>query len=175
MADSSKGSKLDARDAPSTAAKSAAAKPEPASVLTDAPLKVKRLVLARAIHQREPVDPASSFSAADAPHVYAFVEVDNPERAESEIFVTFEQDHGSSKGLVRLRVGPSPRWRTWASSRAVHAPGDWIAVVRNAEGAVLAKAPFVVTPQAKSPADSAAKPADPVSGAATAAPAAPTK
>jgi predicted secreted protein len=110
----------------------------------DAPLRIKRLVLARDVEAREPVAASATFASDEADRIYAFVEVENPERAESEIVVTFEPAGGEPTGHVRLRVGPSSRWRTWAFTRGARAPGPWEAVVRSANGDVLARAPFAI-------------------------------
>jgi hypothetical protein len=135
-----------------TAAKSAekpAEKPVKVKVVdVDAPLKVRRLVVAEDVERgkREPVGAGTSFKVTKADRLYAFVEVENPEKAESEVFVTFEpQDNGASQGQVSLRVGASPRWRTWAYTRGVKKAGSWAAVVRSKDGAVLARTPFEVT------------------------------
>ena len=126
---------------------------------TNVPLHVKRLVLAHSVASHEPVDVATSFSAAQNDRIYAFVEVDNPERAESQIVVTFEPEHGSPTGFVRLDVGASPRWRTWAYTRAVHQPGTWAAVVRDRNGIELARTAFEVKGAAAAPATPGAAPA----------------
>lgn len=145
--------------ATSTAAVAAAAKPveknDKATTKTaataaknlDAPLKVRRLVVAEDIERskREPVGSKAAFKAADTDKIYAFVEVDNPTKSESEVFVTFEpQGDGASQGQVSLRVGAASRWRTWAYTRGAKKAGSWAAVVRSADGTVLAKTPFDV-------------------------------
>ncbi len=114
----------------------------------DAPLKIRRLVVSTEIARgkREPVGEKAAFKASELDKVYAFVEVENPTQAESEVFVTFEPaGQGASEGQVTLRVGASPRWRTWAFTRNVKKAGTWNAVVRNADGKVLARTPFEVT------------------------------
>lgn len=129
------------------AAKAADAKRAKVSA-ADAPLKVKRLVVTEAIARksREPLGEKTSFKADDTDKIYAFVEVENPAEAESEVFVTFEpQGDGASQGQVSLHVGASPRWRTWAFTRNAKKAGQWAAVVRDADGKVLAKKPFEVT------------------------------
>jgi len=133
--------------APETSAKVAAApvkaRSKPAS--DGSHLKVKRLLVAPAVRDREPVDAATSFKAEDLDRLYAFVEVENGDREESEIFVTFEPEKGASHGQVTLEVGAAPRWRTWAWTRTPKKPGSWEAVVRNAKGDVLARTPFEIT------------------------------
>lgn len=140
-----------ASQAPVAASPKAADKPaarQAKASAADAPLKVRRLVVAEGVERgkREPVGAGSSFKVADVDKLYAFVEVENPEKAESEVFVTFEpEDNGASQGQVSLRVGASPRWRTWAFTRGVKKAGSWAAVVRSQDGKVLARTPFEVT------------------------------
>lgn len=109
-------------------------------------LRVKRLVLAEGVSGREPVEPRTSFNAAETERIYAFVEVENRADGEGEITVTFEPpDGGAPRGNVTLNVGASPRWRTWAFTRGARAAGEWTAVVRGPDGQVLARTPFEVT------------------------------
>ncbi|MBZ0121540.1 MAG: DUF2914 domain-containing protein, partial [Sandaracinaceae bacterium] len=62
-----------------------------------------------------------------------------------ELQVTFEPERGEAVGHVGLRVPASAsRWRTWAYSRNVSRPGRWQAVVRDAEGRVIARRAFDV-------------------------------
>lgn len=136
---------------PAPAASVAAAPTEapraPAKVkaTTEGALVVKRLVVAPAVKGREPVSPTTSFKA-DAGKIYAFVELENKEATESEITVSFEAPDGkSATGNVKLDVGASPQWRTWAYTRAARAAGSWTAIVKNRRGDVLARAPFEVT------------------------------
>jgi hypothetical protein len=100
--------------------------------------------MARAVSAREPVGPATSFRAADAQRVFAFVELTSDEPAESEITVTLASSHGAPQE-VKLAVGAEPRWRTWAALRPRGA-GDYVAIVRSARGRVLARTAFQVTP-----------------------------
>lgn len=133
--------------APSKPAEKPSAKPVRV-IVADAPLEVRRLVVAEGVERgkREPVGAAASFKVGDIDKLYAFVEVENPERAESEVIVTFEpEDGGAAQGQVSLGVGASPRWRTWAYTRGVKKAGSWAAVVRSADGKVLARTPFEVT------------------------------
>jgi hypothetical protein len=123
-----------------------------------ADLRIRRLVVSQGVEAREPIGAAASFSLAEVERLYAFVEVHNADVAESEIFVTFEPERGAACGHVKLRVGATPRWRTWAYTRGVRSPGKWTAVVRNGEGELLAQTTFVVQPAA--PAAVATPPAE---------------
>jgi hypothetical protein len=120
-------------------------------VAPDAELRIKRLVVAKGVEGREPVGAADDFVLDETEQVYAFVEVHNVDSAESEIFVTFEPERGPARGHVRLRVGPTPRWRTWAYTRGVRTPGTWAAVVRGGDGEPLARTTFVVRSRSAEP------------------------
>jgi hypothetical protein len=109
----------------------------------DAKLTVKRLVIAPGVKNREPLEPRSIFSTSDD-RIYAFVEIGNAERAPSEIFVSFAREGEAERGRIPLKVGASPRWRTWAYTRQVDAPGAWRAVVRDARGREIARTDFEV-------------------------------
>ncbi len=134
--------------APPARSPSAASRPS-ASSAADLPaatsLRVRRLVLAEGVEGREPVRASRSFDGGEVDKVFAFLEVENPERLPGEVVVTFESPSGAAVGNVRLTVGASPRWRTWAFSRAIEQAGEWTAVVRDADGRVLAREPFSVT------------------------------
>ena len=120
-----------------------APEPEP-EVDVDADLYVKRLVIAHGVDSHEPVDANDSFGS-DNDRIYAFVEVGNRDRSNSEIYVSFVKDGADDNGGVRLRVGASPRWRTWAFTRLANDPGTYQAVVKNAKGHELARTTFEVT------------------------------
>jgi hypothetical protein len=154
--------KRDATDAgkhaPTVVATAKAPVIEPPTIVKDADLYVKRIVIAHDVNDREPVEPASTFSKSED-RIYAFVEVGNRDALDSEIYVSFVRDGGSDNEGVRLRVGAAPRWRTWAYTAIAKTPGRWHAVVKNADGDELARAPFEVTPDAPTTADAKSPPA----------------
>lgn len=122
----------------------AAPAPRAASLGGDEALSVTRLVLARGVKDREPVNAATTFKS-DAGKIYAFVEIENKQRAHDEIVIAFEPPAGGAPhGDVKLAVGASPRWRTWAYTRTARVAGSWTALVKNNKGDVLARAPFEV-------------------------------
>ncbi|AUX39396.1 hypothetical protein SOCE26_007870 [Sorangium cellulosum] len=111
-----------------------------------AELKVKRLVLAEGVKDREPVEPGTTFRAPETERLYAFIEVENRGEVSGEVTVSFvPPDGGAPVGNVTLEVGTSPRWRTWAFTRGARKAGAWTAVVRSETGEELARAPFEVT------------------------------
>ncbi|WP_438018061.1 DUF2914 domain-containing protein [Sorangium sp. So ce315] len=111
-----------------------------------AELKVKRLVVAGGVKDREPVEPRTTFRAQETERIYAFVELEHRGDAEGEVTVAFvPPDGGAPVGNVRLAVGASPRWRTWAFTRGARKPGEWTAIVQSDTGEVLARTPFEMT------------------------------
>ncbi len=131
--------------------------PEPPAIDRDAPLKVKRLVVAESVEKREPVSAGVSFGD-DTPRIYAFVEIGNPERAESEIAVSITPRGEKERGRVTLNIGASPRWRTWSFTRLAKEPGTYDVVVYDAKGDEIGRTSFEVV-DANAPVPTAA--ADP--------------
>ncbi|WP_437654077.1 DUF2914 domain-containing protein [Sorangium sp. So ce1182] len=132
--------------APAPAATAAGVKERKEKARGAAELKVKRLVVAAGVKDREPVAPGTTFRAPETERLYAFIELENRSEAEGEITVAFvPPDGGAPVGNVTLGVGPSPRWRTWAFTRGARKAGEWTAVVRSGTGEELARAPFEVT------------------------------
>ncbi|MGK3967095.1 DUF2914 domain-containing protein [Sorangium sp. So ce118] len=132
--------------APAPATTVAGIKERPEKARGAAELKVKRLVVAAGVKDREPVAPGITFRAPETERLYAFIELENRSDVEGEITVAFvPPDGGAPVGNVTLGVGPSPRWRTWAFTRGARKAGEWTAVVRSETGEELARAPFEVT------------------------------
>ena len=117
---------------------------KPRVVDLDSKLVVKRLIISRGVKGREPLEPTERFVEGEAERIYAFVELANPESAESAVFVSFVPERGVERGPIELSVGPSSRWRTWAFTRAAKAPGVWHAVVRNARGEEIGRTRFEI-------------------------------
>jgi hypothetical protein len=107
-------------------------------------LKLKRLVVAHKIENREPVA-SDEFTLGSAP-VYAFVEFENSARAARSVRVMFQnQETKATVGHVKLTVpGTSERFRTWGNTRLIRDPGHWVAVVSTVDGVELGRAPFEV-------------------------------
>jgi hypothetical protein len=105
---------------------------------------VKRITIARGVENHEPKDASESIDAK-AEKVYAFVEVDNPQKLPGEITVEFQPPSKKYEGRITLGVGESSRWRTWAFTRQAHEAGEWTAIVRDDRGHELAREKFTVT------------------------------
>lgn len=124
---------------------------EPAVELTAEMLETEgiglsRLVMAHGVEDRTPVEPASSFEAEDE-RIFAYLEVNNPERQEQELSIAWAplDDPDDEISRVEVHVGPHPRWRTWAYTRQLDDPGLYVAVVRDASDQIIARHPFEVT------------------------------
>ncbi len=107
-------------------------------------LSVKRIQFSEEIAKREPVSAEETFSAAQTQKLYAFVEIDNPDKKRSRVIVTFIPPMGAPS-KVELRVGDKSRWRTWALRRSVKAVGTWTVVVSDPKGNEIGKRSFEVT------------------------------
>ncbi|MCC6217130.1 MAG: DUF2914 domain-containing protein [Polyangiaceae bacterium] len=108
------------------------------------PPAVRRLVVAREVAAREPVDLGDV--VLDGRPVVAFLELASRTSAAGSVLVTFEHPAtGKRGGFVQLRVpAGAARHRTWARTRAVDVPGEWVAVVRSVDGKELARQSFTV-------------------------------
>jgi hypothetical protein len=107
-------------------------------------LAVKRITIASGVKAHEP-DGASDTFDVKTEKVYAFVEVENPEKLAGEITVEFQPPSKKYEGRIALGVGESSRWRTWAFTRQAHEAGEWTAIVRDERGHELAREKFTVT------------------------------
>lgn len=106
---------------------------------------VARLIVAKEVSEREPVDAAVEFSTADTSHLFAFVEIDNPNLEASEITVSWiDLATGEAQRSYLLKVGPHKRWRTWARAVAPKQPGSWEVVLIDSSGNELARTQFAM-------------------------------
>ena len=115
-------------------------------------VKIKRLVVTRAIEKHEPIA-TETFTAGDEP-VFAFVELSNKSEEAATVIVTFESPGKKSAGHVKLEIpAHTTRWRTWAKTRFIRQGGTWAAVVRTPDGVELSRQSFDVeaAPEAAKP------------------------
>jgi hypothetical protein len=107
-------------------------------------LALRRLVVTRAINEREPLA-GDQFSAGSDP-VFAFLEINNPSEQNQSVVVTFEHEGGAKVGNVALEIPANQRrWRTWGRTSRIHRGGEWIAVVRTPDGQELGRTRFLVS------------------------------
>jgi hypothetical protein len=110
----------------------------------DAAARVSRLSISRGVERRQPIGEAVRFERGSYERLYAYLEVDNRGEPGAVVVSFVPPGGGPERGRVRLDVGASPRYRTWAYSRAVDLPGRWAAVVRSLDGRELARTSFEV-------------------------------
>lgn len=117
--------------------------------LAEGPLRVRRLIVATGVRDREPTGAADVFALGAQRRLYAFVDAANATADDARLRVTFEPPGaGESTGHVALDVpAGAPRWRTWAYTRHVYEPGRWHVVVRGPDGRELARRAFDVEPR----------------------------
>ena len=108
-------------------------------------LKVKRLVVATGVKDREPLVAADALPS-DGSAIYAFAELANPAGGSENVRITFERKGGAERvGDVTLPVPANvSRHRTWAFTRFIRAPGVWEAVLWSESGVELGRTSFEV-------------------------------
>ena len=107
-------------------------------------LTLKRLLVATGVSEREPVGSASEFAIASTTHLYAFVELANP-NPETTVHVTWvDTDSGKERKPFALQIGTSKRWRSWARIQTPKQPGNFALVVEDEAGIELGRTPFKV-------------------------------
>ncbi len=117
--------------------------PEPA-MTTDGGLVLHQLTAAKGVEKRTPVDAGDTFVLGEFERIYAFLKLENSSGAEDEVTVSWSRDGGRERGKATIKVGVSKRWRTWAYTRTVKAPGKWEIIVRNRAGEVIGRTPFEI-------------------------------
>jgi hypothetical protein len=119
----------------------------PASTTTHTPTVSVEVVEAVTAHhvdrqQRMPTDVSQRFGPA-AEHVWAFVKIRN--RMEPTHITMVWKHKGRVYSRKTLRVGTSPRWRTWSRfNLRGRGPGQWVVEVRSADDQLLKRLPFTV-------------------------------
>lgn len=110
-------------------------------------VKVKRLVVATGVKDREPLVSEDALPADGTP-IYAFAELANPVGDSENVRITFERKGGKERvGEVTLPVPANTgRHRTWAFTRFIRAAGVWEAVLWSENGAELGRTSFEVKP-----------------------------
>ncbi|MBN2526283.1 MAG: DUF2914 domain-containing protein [Deltaproteobacteria bacterium] len=103
------------------------------------------IILAKGVHQREPVEPGTSFSVADGTKIYAILDVHNATEAPAELSVSWKLPASDREiGTTAVEAKPAKSWRTWSFTRWAKKVGVWEVIVRNANGDIIARAPFEV-------------------------------
>lgn len=106
-------------------------------------LVVSRLVFARGVEDRQPVE--QDFAPrADGRRIYAYLELLN-KGEQRELTLSWVRA-GKTFHTVTLDVGRSPHWRTWAYlTLSERLAGPWTVEVRGQDNALLAAMPLIVS------------------------------
>lgn len=92
------------------------------------------------VEDREAIDVSTSFTQGD--RVTVWMAIKNSE-SPTHVDVVWKSD-GSEVHALKLDVGESTRWRTWANM-TVHQSGDWSVEIRSPDGQVLKTVDFTVS------------------------------
>jgi len=104
-----------------------------------------RIVAARQVEDREPVDTEGPF-VGDGERVYIVMEFQNPRRSEQTVTLDWHFVDRDRQSTQTVDVGASSRWRTWVYRRLTHRTvGNWHVEVKSDDGTVLGQVDFVVT------------------------------
>jgi hypothetical protein len=120
--------------------------PSLSEVFTGGEVTFRRVILCKGVKDREPVEPTSTFRREREGQIWVYLDAVNAGQADQNVTVTFEavDRPGAAAPPVDLKIGTGARWRTWAWATTWRSPGRYRVVVRDAEGRVLARAPFEV-------------------------------
>ena len=108
-------------------------------------LRISKIVLAKDIDEGQPIEPGTSFSQDDG-RVFALIYVDNPEREETTVRVSWQRDGGPHWRGFPLGIPAASRYRTVARTMtSTREPGIYKCVVSDDSGVVLDLAEFKIT------------------------------
>lgn len=108
-------------------------------------LSVASVSMGNALERGRPVEAKTSFARSEG-RLYVVVQVQNPAAAETQVRVMIRQAGGAGHGGVNLDIPARRRYRTVARFTTQQAPGNYEAVVLNAEGEEISTTPFTITP-----------------------------
>ncbi|MBI5562662.1 MAG: DUF2914 domain-containing protein [Deltaproteobacteria bacterium] len=115
--------------------------PAPKAETKQAPFTVARMVVAKGMRDKEPVDVTEVIPTSED-KAYCFIEAENITQDTDAAFAWLLGDREMRVITVRLRKGP--RWRTYANKTINGQKGDWRVELRDANGAVVKAVKFRV-------------------------------
>ncbi|HEX2678013.1 MAG TPA: hypothetical protein VHM19_15270 [Polyangiales bacterium] len=106
---------------------------------TVAGVELKRVVFTSGIANREPVDSATTFSHAQTPRIWVFLELANETDDALQLDVQWlgTSNTAATRSAVQLSVPKAKRWRTQAFTTTDKKPGTYRCVIRTSEGKTL--------------------------------------
>jgi len=122
-----------------------ASTPSTADEIAKVSVQINQVMAAKNVAKRRPVGQGNQFEA-NGDSVWAWASVRNVSEASSHVWMIWRHE-GMVRSRVRLKVGQSPRWRTWSRfrMRASHI-GHWSVDTTDADGMVLDTLEFDVVP-----------------------------
>lgn len=106
------------------------------------PLTVHRLVVARDVKDREPVELESGTVGEP---VLAFLDLANPNQVEIPVHITFEHESGLKVGFIELKIpAEKKRYRTWGRTQNIKKAGKWTVVIADGAGKELGRQDFTI-------------------------------
>lgn len=112
------------------------------NLLAQADLGVNRIVIAKNVSDRTPVEPGTEFSS-DVGELFCFTAVNNPG---DPVAITHVWRHeGQVRSRVDMTIGTSPNWRAWSIKTIMPDwTGSWTVSVLDTAGAEIASTRFEV-------------------------------
>jgi hypothetical protein len=108
-------------------------------------LRVSKIVLAKDIDEGQPIEPGASFSQDDG-RVFALIYVDNPNREETTVRVSWQREDGPHWRGFPLEIPAVSTYRTVARTMtSTREPGIYKCVVSDDSGVVLDFAEFKIS------------------------------
>jgi hypothetical protein len=103
------------------------------------------IILARGVDKREPVEPGTQFTMGDGQKIYVILDVKNETGEDAMLTVSWKMPESDREiGKTELAVKSAKSWRTWSFTRWAKKTGTWEAIVRDAAGEIIARAPFKI-------------------------------
>lgn len=107
-------------------------------------LSVASVTMGTALENGQPTEPKTTFAQNEG-RLYVVVQLQNPAAAETQVRIMIRQAGGSGRGGVTLEIPARRRYRTLARFTTRQTPGNYEAVVLNAEGVEISTTAFTIT------------------------------
>lgn len=107
------------------------------------PMTLNRLLLARAIEDREPAETQAPFEASSDYALYVYMDLNNRGGPDHQAVITWRHAATQHENTQTMDIGSSPNWRTWVRHRlGSRRAGSWVVEVAMEDGCVLGSLAF---------------------------------
>lgn len=107
----------------------------------EAGLSIRSIILAKGVERGRAIEATDTFRRG-RDRIFAIVRLNNPEREETQVFVSFESASDETRRGIELDVPARRRYRTTARTGSRRAAGSYRVVVRDAAGNELGSMPY---------------------------------